>query len=176
MIEQQKTWIAQLKKGNDLAAFKLYESYSKAMYNTLTRITGDHEIAKDLLQDAFIKAFQRIGELEKPEAFGGWLKRIVVNMGIQHMRKSKISFDDVTDHAELANEEVEEELISMEQLHQAIKELPDGYRSVLSLYLFENYKHAEIAEMLGITESTSKTQYRNAKQILRKQLAYAYEN
>ena len=176
MIENQLTWIKQLKKGNELAAYNLYNSYSVAMYNTLTRITADNEIAKDLLQEAFIKAFQRIDELENPKAFSGWLKRIVVNMGIEHLRKNKHRFDNVEDHSELANEELDAELVTPEQLHEAIKELPDGCRSVLSLHLFEGYKHAEIAKKLGIAESTSKTQFRHAKQLLKKKLEHIYEN
>lgn len=175
MTETQIVWINQLKKGNELAAFNLYNSYSKAMFNTLIRITNDQEIAKDLLQEAFVKAFRRISELDEPKAFGGWLKRIVLNTGLEHVRKKKYHFEDIQNQRSLESEEVDEKLIDNKTLYQAIKELPDGCRTVLSLHLIEGLKHKEIAEQLGISESTSKTQFRHAKQLLKSKLQHHYE-
>ncbi|WP_420318736.1 RNA polymerase sigma factor [Ekhidna sp.] len=174
MAETQIVWINQLKKGNELAAFNLYNSYSKAMFNTLTRITNDQEVAKDLLQEAFVKAFKRISELDDPNAFGGWLKRIVLNTGLEYARKKKYQFEDIQNQ-HLEPEEVDEKLIDNNTLHTAIKELPDGCRTVLTLHLMEGLKHKEISEQLGISESTSKTQYRHAKQLLKTKLQHHYE-
>jgi RNA polymerase sigma-70 factor (ECF subfamily) len=176
--EIQQVWVNQLKQGNELAAFNLYNSYSKAMYNTLIRITGDSETAKDLLQEAFVKAFKKINDLDNPLAFGGWLKRIVVNTGVEHLRKRKYAFEDInTLGEEEIDEEVEDQLaIDPGVLHEAIKELPDGCRSVLSLHLFEGFKHAEIAKKMNISESTSKTQFRHAKALLKKKLENLYAN
>lgn len=175
MTEQQHIWINQIKKGNELAAFNLYNEYAKAMYNTLTRLTSDSEVAKDLLQEAFVQAFQKINTLDETNAFPGWLKRIVVNKGLEHLRKKKIHFDDVSEEAELANEEVQDQLIDNQTLHNAIKTLPDGCRTVLCLHLLEGLKHKEIASQLEISESTSKTQFRHAKQLLKTKLQHHYE-
>ena len=176
MIKEQKIWINQLKKGNELAAYNLYKSYSSAMYSTLLRMVRDDDLAKDLLQEAFVKAFKKISSLSEPNAFGGWLKRIVVNTGLEHIRKQKIDFEDV-DAIEDVQEDIEDEaLIENETIHNAIKSLPDGCRAVVCLHLLEGYKHKEIAEQLGISESTSKTQYKHAKSLLRKKLIHYYEN
>ncbi|MEM7298010.1 MAG: sigma-70 family RNA polymerase sigma factor [Bacteroidota bacterium] len=176
MTEDQFVWINQLKKGNELAAFNLYNSYSNAMYSTLMRMTNDVEIAKDLLQEAFVKAFGKIDSLEDPQAFPGWLKRIVVNTGLEYVRKKKVDFDDIDEVKDPEMDIENGELIDNETIHEAIKELPDGCRTVLCLHLIEGYKHKEIANQLDISESTSKTQYRHAKELLRKKLAHHYAN
>ncbi len=175
MTETQIVWINQLKKGNELAAFNLYNSYSKAMYNTLTMMTNDAEVAKDLLQEAFVKAFKKIHDLEDPNAFGGWLKRIVINKGLEHARRKKYYFEDIDDQVETQDTGVDESQIDDQTLHRAIKELPDGCRTVLCLHLLEGYKHKEIAEQLDISESTSKTQFRHAKKLLKTKLQHHYE-
>ncbi|WP_425391304.1 RNA polymerase sigma factor [Ekhidna sp.] len=175
MTETQIVWINQLKKGNELAAFNLYNSYSKAMYNTLTRMTNDADEAKDLLQEAFVKAFRKIDDLDDPKAFGGWLKRIVINIGLEYKRKKKIHFEDIQNQSGIESETIEERLVDNKTLHQAIKDLPDGCRTVLCLHLLEGYKHKEIAKELGISESTSKTQFRHAKQLLKTKLQHHYE-
>lgn len=175
MTENQNIWINQLKQGNELAALNIYNSYSKAMYNTLIRITNNQEASKDLLQEAFVKAFKKIEDLDNPNAFAGWLKRIVVNTGIEYVRRREFQFEEITNETEELEDEVEnDELIEPETLHHAIKELPDGCRMVLSLHLLEGYKHSEVAQELGISESTSKTQYRHAKMLLKEKLQYLY--
>ena len=160
-----------------MAAFNIYNSYSKTMYNTLIRITSNSEVAKDLLQEAFVKAFKKISDLEDPKAFAGWLKRIVVNTGIEYARKKKFEFEELSSEAEDMEEEIEDGLgIAPEVLHSAIKELPDGCRTVLTLHLLEGYKHSEVADELGISESTSKTQFRHAKILLKEKLQHLYAN
>ena len=134
----------------------------------------DEDIAKDLLQEAFIKAFNNLEKLTEIKAFGGWLKRIVVNTGLEYIRKKKYVFEDIDEVSiDLEDEPFEE--CDVIAIHNAIKELPDGCRTVLSLHIFEGYKHFEIADQLGISESTSKTQFRHAKQLLKKKLTHIYE-
>jgi len=176
VTEEQIIWIKQLKKGNELAAFNLYNSYSGAMYSTLIRMLHDEEQAKDLLQEAFVKAFRKINDLSNPIAFGGWLKQIVVNTGLEYVRKKKYDFEDVEEIEEVNDDVNNPQLIEDEAIHEAIKSLPDGCRTVVCLHLLEGFKHKEIAEQLGISESTSKTQYRHAKALLKKKLAHHYEN
>ena len=174
MTETELIWIAQLKKGNELAAFNIYNQYAKAMYNTAIRISGDPETTKDLVQEAFIKAFKKIDTLKNPKTFPGWLKQIVLNTALEHVRRKKLHFERITEEHSGADEVPDERVISDKDLHLAIKSLPDGCRTVLSLHLFEEMKHAEIAEALQISESTSKTQYRHAKKILKEKLAHHY--
>ena len=176
MTNEQTVWINQLKKGNELAAFNLYNSYSKAMYSTLSRMVNDEEQAKDLLQEAFVKAFKKIHDLDEPNAFAGWLKKIVLNTGLEYVRRKKYDFESADQLEEIEQELQNEQLIENEAIHNAIKSLPDGCRMVVCLHLLEGLKHKEIAQQLNISESTSKTQYRHAKALLKKKLMHYYEN
>lgn len=175
MTNEQIIWINQIKQGNELAAYQIYQAFSKAMYNTLIRITGNNEIAKDLLQDGFVRAFKNIHQLDDPQSFAGWIKRIMVNIGLEYIRKKKVAYE-IIDEAEEVAEFLEESLIDDESIHRAIKELPDGCRTVFCLYLLEGYKHAEIADELGISESTSKTQLMHAKKLMKQKLEHLYAN
>lgn len=159
------------KKGDAKAQYKLYKLYSKGMYNLAVRMTGDRNEAEDVLQDAFIKAFSEVHKLNNEKAFGGWLRRIVVNHCIDVTRKSKIIFTDVENLKDLhPDSEKVEESVDPELVHEMIKRLPDGAREILVLRALEGYKHAEIGEKLGISESTAKTQFFRAKQLLAKML------
>lgn len=159
------------KRGDAKAQYKLYKLYSKAMYNLAVRMTNDRNEAEDILQDAFIKAFQEIHKLNNERAFGSWLKRIVVNHCIDASRKKKPVFTNVEtlkdEHLEA--EEVDDS-VAPEIIHEMIRKLPDGAREILVLRALEGYKHAEIGEQLGISESTAKTQFFRAKQLLAKML------
>lgn len=159
------------KKGDAKAQYKLYKLYSKGMYNLAVRMTGDRNEAEDVLQDAFIKAFSEVHKLNNEKAFGGWLRRIVVNHCIDATRKRKIIFTDLESLKDLHHDsEKVEESVDPELVHEMIKKLPDGAREILVLRAIEGYKHAEIGEKLGISESTAKTQFFRAKQLLAKML------
>lgn len=146
------------------------------MYNTLIRIVADTEVAKDLLQEAFIKAFGNLENLTEEKAFAGWLKRIVVNTGLEYHRKRKLEFVEIDEEHDDFEDEMEVDEVDVKAIHAAVKELPDGCRTVLSLHIFEGYKHSEIADQLGISASTSKTQFRHAKKLLKSKLEKVYEN
>ncbi len=163
--------------GDATAARKLYDLYSKAMYNTLIRITGNNEDAADLLQEAFIKAFRKIDTFGFESTFGAWLKKIVINTGLEFLRKKKVRFEELEPMMEIRSEETETIEIQPEKIHAAIKTLPSGSRTVVSLYLIEGFKHEEIANELGISVSTSKTQYMRGKKMLQEKLkGIFYEN
>ncbi|HPF51302.1 MAG TPA: sigma-70 family RNA polymerase sigma factor [Draconibacterium sp.] len=169
---QSEQKLVRLCKKNDAKAqYKLYKQYSKGMYNLALRMTGDQNEAEDILQDAFIKAFQEVHKLKNEKAFGGWLRRIVVNHCIDSTRKKKLVFIEMEkikdQHTEMDGVE---ESIDPGLIHAMIKKLPDGAREILVLRALEGYKHAEIGEQLGISESTAKTQYFRAKQLLAKML------
>ena len=154
------------------AQFILYKQYSKAMYNIAIRFLNNKMDAEDILQESFVTAFKNLNELANDKAFGSWLKRIVINNCISHIRKNRIGFEDIDNYDSIASFGDEEPDISIDPalVHYAIKELPAGGRAVLVLHALEGYKHREISEMLGISESTSKSQYKRALDLLYIQL------
>ena len=157
--------------GDEHAQYKLYKLYSKAMYNVALRIVNDPADAEDVLQEAFINAFTNIRSYGKKASFGSWLKRIVINKALNFVNAKKWHFDDLDHRSENIIDEgdhkAEDEDYKVWQIKNAMKTLPNGFRMVLSLYLFEGYDHKEIAEIMNITESTSKSQYKRAKDKLR---------
>lgn len=169
--------VAKACKGDLAARAELYRQYSKAMYNVCIRMTGNQDDAADVLQDAFVQAFDHLAQLKQPEAFAGWLKQIVVNQCIrfckQHTAWSLLSDAD-------ANTLAEEETtwwtnVPLSLIHEQIKSLPAGCRQVFVLFALENFGHREIAESLGISESTSKSQYQRARKLLRERIAKQME-
>ncbi len=162
--------VHEFKNGDGKAARKLYDLYAKAMYNTLIRISGNTDDAQDLLQEAFVKAFKKIDSFQFESTFGAWLKRIVINTGLEFLRKKKIDFESYEPYMEISEAEKPDRRLRPEIIHEAIKKLPNGSRTVVSLYLLEGLTHQEIAEELEISLSTSKTQYMRGKSILREQL------
>lgn len=171
MKENEENIIERCLAGDIKAQFLLYKQYSKAMYNTAIRFLNNRMDTEDILQESFVTAFENIHKLENSRAFGGWLRRIVVNNCINFLRTKKIYFEEITDRNVSAEDE-EGSVITVEPavIHDAIKQLPDGARTILVLYSLEGYNHREIAEMLSIAESTSRTQYRRALAILNKNL------
>ena len=143
------------------------------MYNVSLRITGREEDAEDAVQEAFISAFRNLGSYRADATFGAWLKRIVVNKSINVLRMRKHELLPDAEQWDVAQEETMpdyREELTVGRVKTAIEDLPDGYRTVLSLYLLEGYDHQEIAEIMGISESTSKSQLNRAKGKLREKL------
>jgi RNA polymerase sigma factor (sigma-70 family) len=167
--------IARCRTGDRDAHYRLYKLYSKAMYNVGYRITRSEEDAEDILQEAFISAFRNLDNYRGDATFGAWLKRIVINKALNALNKKKhetIPNDD--EQWDVAEEEAAVEYkedLTVERVKQGIEKLPDGYRTVLSLYLLEGYDHQEIGEILGISESTSKSQLNRAKSKLKEILS-----
>ena len=156
-------------KGDRSAQFDIYNLYSKAMYNTCLRITSNSSDAEDIMQEAFFKAFDKIETYKNEVSFGAWLKRIVVNTAIDFIRKSKPTLIPIEDARGLSDESESEVSVSPEDiqhLKNAIMKLPKGYEMVINLFYFEDYNHYEIAEFLGITASTSRSQLTRAKKRL----------
>jgi len=159
--------IESCKKGDARAQDQLYSLYNKAMYNICYRMTGQQEEAEDMLQESFTYAFSRLGSFRFESSFGAWLKRIVVNTCINHLKKKRVDLVFAETHNDPPPEDdfvdYEEIKFQVEQVNRAVDKLPEGYRIVFSLYLLEGYDHKEIAEILGISESTSKSQFLRAK-------------
>lgn len=165
-------------KGDKEACAQLYQQYSKAMYNICIRMTGNEEDAADVLQDAFLQAFNSLAQLKQPEAFAGWLKQIVVHQCIRFC-KNTIYWNSLeeTNTSSIAEEDKEQwwTSISLSLLHQEIKQLPSGCRQVFVLFAMEDFSHKDIATQLQISESTSKSQYQRARKLLQERIIKAVE-
>jgi RNA polymerase sigma factor (sigma-70 family) len=159
--------IDECKKGNSKAQYKLYNQYSKAMYNLAFRMTNNREDAEDILQEAFIDCFRNIATFRFESTFGAWMKSILINKSINHLRKKSVNLVLAENLPENLPEDTENDNYDIDKIFRSIEKLPDGYRVILTLYLLEGYDHTEIAQILGISESTSKSQYSRAKSKLR---------
>lgn len=158
-------------KQDPKAQFKIYKLYYKAMYNSALRIVKDSYEAEDIMQEAFLSAFKNIGKYKGEVSFGAWLKRIVVNRSLDSLKKKKLElFPLESELYKLTEEETkfeaEDSKEQLEAIQHGMNLLPTGYRVILSLYLIEGYDHEEIASVLGVTASTSRSQFLRAKKKL----------
>lgn len=162
-----ETLVQQCITGDSNSYRLLYNRYAQAMFNTALRIVNSTADAEDVLQEAFTDAFQQLTRFEGRSTFGAWLKQIVVFKSISHLKRKKVFLADISDHADTiaAEQPLNEDEIwyTVESIKDAVQQLPDGYRTVLSLYLFEEYKQEEIAQILNVTHATVRTQYMRAK-------------
>jgi RNA polymerase sigma factor (sigma-70 family) len=160
------------KEGDQKAQFQIYKLYYKAMYNTSLRIVNDRMEAEDIMQESFLSAFEKIETYSGTVSFGAWLKKIVINRSLDALGKRKAVFEDIDSHVSIKDESGDELVrseevdVRVEEIKEAIEKLPDGYRVILSLYLLEGYDHDEIADILKISSSTSRSQLSRAKQKL----------
>ncbi len=161
------------KKGNRQAQFELYRLYSKAMYNICLRMVRNEVDAEDLLQNSFVTVFSKLDSFRYQSAIGAWIKRITINNCINFLKKRKLQLEELTENiksVQETQEDVDSSVLSVNSINKAIFNLPDGYRVVFSLYAMEGYDHKEIAQILEITEATSKSQYSRAKKRLKEML------
>lgn len=170
-IDKHYNLVVECKQGSKKACYELYRLYSKAMLNIAFRIVGNIGEAEDVLQEAFLDAFNKLKDFRQETTFGLWLKQIVVNRSINLLRKRKLELielegDHLENIPEEENEDEEEVQYQVAMVKEAMKQLPDGYRVVLSLYLLEGYDHEEISQILNISENTSRTQFLRAKRKL----------
>lgn len=167
--------------GKRNAQSQLYEKFSRGMLGVCLRYCSNLEDAEDVLQEGFIKVFRSIHTFRGESYIGAWIKRIMINTAISYNKKimsSGLTKADMPDADFLGEQESEEIIIHSvdpEKLLAYIQELPEGYRTVLNLYVFEGYTHKEIGESLGISENTSKTQLFKARAYLRNKLEPAPE-
>ncbi len=161
------------KENNKKAQMQLYNLYCKAMFLVSLRYVKDRFIAEDVMQDAFIKAFKNIKKYKNEVPFGGWLKRIVINQSIDHLKKNRLEFvtinEDVLSIEEDADWKVES-TISVNDILAKLEQLKEKYRLVVSLYLIEGHDHQEIATILNISENTSRTHLLRGRKLLKKAL------
>jgi RNA polymerase sigma factor (sigma-70 family) len=157
------------KKGDKRAQSELYRRYYREMYNVSLRILKHTAEAEDAMQEGFIAAFKQLNSFRGDVNFGGWLKKIVINRSIDQLRKRKNFTNDLSILAHQTDEppiQYDEE-VTPEIIKKAINSLNDNYRIVLSLFLLEGYDHDEIAEILKISNGSSRTIYHRAKEKLK---------
>lgn len=154
--------------GNDLGYSGLYHKYGRRIYNSIYRIVSHTAEAEDILQETFVSVFREIGRLNNLVSFEAWTKRIAINKSISSLRKKKIQFSELNAfdiEAEKEYDVQENEIFEskIEDVRNCIEYLPQGYKTIVCLYLFENIPQEEIALMLGISHNTVRTQYHRAK-------------
>lgn len=163
--------IDQCREGSPKAQFQLYKLYYRPMYSICMRIINNETEAEDVMQEAFLNAFRKIDTYKGEVSFGAWLKKIVINRSLDVLKKRKVKFEEINEKTnQIVDYQMETKEVNVQVIKDAIQKLPDGYRVVLSLYLIEGYDHEEISEILGISNSNSRTQYLRAKSKLRELL------
>ena len=169
MVEQL---VECIRNKDQRAMSQLYQMYVGELSSVCYRYVPTESDAKDVLQNSFVKIFTSLSTFEYKDepSFVGWMKRVVVNEAIQFLKeRKKLSFvNQDMNLLQIPNEEPEVERITADELHQLISELPDGYRTVINLFVFEDYSHREIAEMLGITRKGVSRRRREALEMLKK--------
>lgn len=171
VLYTHKELVEESKLGHRNSQYKLYELYVDAMFNISMRIVRIKEDAEDIVQDSFVEAFNKLGSFKYESTFGSWLKRIVINKSINHLKKRKIPITPIENqmhYIKADDDDVNEETPAMEikKIIKGIRLLPSGYQQIINLYLIEGYDHIEIGDILNIKSSTSKSQYHRAKKKL----------
>ena len=150
----------------------VFEKFYGLMLGICLRYANNREEARDMLQEGFVKIFEKIDQFDPNYSFAGWMKRVMVNNAIdQYRRDARAPMND--DELALANHSIDADVFSglgYEEILKLIQRLPNGYRTVFNLYVIEGYTHKEIGDQLGIAEGTSKSQLNKAKLMLRKQI------
>lgn len=173
MDEKLKALIEECKKQDKAGQRKLYNLLSPALYGICLKYMKDKTEADDVFQEAFIILFQKIKQYKYKGSFEGWAKRIFINKSLEVLRKKQrflyvaVEESDISEDCNINNEESPKTEIPHDKLVEHIQELPDNYRIVFNLYVFEDYSHKAISEKLDIKIGTSKSLLSRAKAILR---------
>ncbi|NLZ95342.1 MAG: RNA polymerase sigma factor [Bacteroidales bacterium] len=174
---KNKELVEACKKQDPNAQRELYETYAPRMMALCMMYCKDSDAAQDMLHDGFIKVFTQIKKYSARGSFEGWMRRVFVNTILEHFRKEKRRFQIFSEMEETQEGVMDENLerlfddsITEETLLEMIQELPDGYRTVFNLYVFEDFSHREIGKKLGIKEAASRSQYSRAKSSLKNKI------
>lgn len=160
-------------QNNRIAQRRLYEQYAPAMKAVCYRYIGENDTAEDILQDAFIKVFMSLEDFTGKGSLEGWIRRIVVNSALEYLRRNDVLRNTIEcdEILEFSSHEVDAiEKISAEELMDVIASLPSGFRTVFNMYAIEGYSHKEIAQILGINEGSSRSQYNRARMLIQKKI------
>jgi RNA polymerase sigma factor (sigma-70 family) len=171
--DKEQAMIEACKQGSRTAQRQLYEKYASRMYALCLRYVRADIEAEDVLMRGFMKVYTNIQRFEGKGSFEGWIRRIVVNEALEYLRKNKTLF--LQTEIEAAHYQIDygslDNSLNAEDLQALIRQLPPGYQTVFNLYAIEGYSHKEIAEMLEISEGTSKSQLSRARSLLQQYLA-----
>ncbi len=169
----EKQLLRDCRAGGVRAQKQLYELYASKMYGVCLRYAQDANMAEDFLQEGFIKVFSNLHRFRHDGSLEGWIRRIMINTSLEWLRKKDLLKHstnlDNAEHIRYETTEVNEGL-SASELLSIIQTLPAGYRAVFNLFAVEGFSHKEIAELLNISEGTSKSQYARARSWLQKRL------
>ncbi len=170
-LNQEEKEIIQLAiENNRTAQQKIYTKFSSKMLSVCRQYIKDIHQAEDIMITAFMKVFVNLKNFQHNGSFEGWIRRIMVNECISHIRvQKKVAFLDEEDYSEDSFNNIESQF-SVDDIQFLIDSLPDGYKMIFNLYAIEGYKHQEIASMLGINEGTSKSQLSHARKILKEHI------
>ncbi len=173
-ITDEQKLIAGCIEGKSWAQRAIYDRFAATMMSVCVRYVTDRDTAQDILQDGFIKLFSKIDTYSGTGAFGGWARRIFVTTALEYLRhndalKQSANIDDIENYIENYDETAIQKM-STDDIMECISSLADGYRTIFNLYAIEGYNHAEIADMLGISEATSRSQFMRARKILQQKI------
>lgn len=172
LVEEQQLLAGCLAQDRQ-AQYRLYQQYKTVMFSSALRILGDRALAQDALQDAFVDVFQGLAGFQQQSTLGAWIKTIVVRRALRTLRREqRMEVYDQDRHPEPAV--AWHDRLTGEALDKAIGELPAGYRAVFCLVEVEGYSHREVADLLSVTEGTSKSQLYHAKRLLQRKLQHLY--
>lgn len=164
--------IIKCKAGSSKAQFEIYKLYYKGMYNVSLRIVQDTQEAEDIMQEAFLSAFSKLDMWSQEVTFGSWLKKIVVNKSLDYIKKRKMQFAAIDDKDIIEEDNVaefdESITLKVEDVKRAVQKLPEKYRIVTVMFLFEGFTHNEIAEILEISPESSRVRLKRAKEMVAK--------
>ena len=164
-------------KGDRLAQKELYDKYSRKMMGVCLRYVNDRETARDILQEGFVKLFNNVDSYSQEGPFEAWMRKVFVNSALEYLRrmdilKEAVSLDQVAEASSYSHSALAE--LEAQELLKIVQDLPAGFRTVFNLFAIEGYSHKEISDMLGITESTSRSQYTRARQLLQKKVGKVF--
>ena len=170
--------VAALKAGESKAHKVVYERYASKMLAVCTRYVANRADAEEVMIDGFMRVFEKINQFREDGSFEGWVRRVMVTESLMFLRRNKswrqeVAIDEITSEPDY---EWAETSLEAEDLLRMINQLPDGYRTVFNLYAVEGYSHTEIADMLGISEGTSKSQLSRARSLLQANLKKTEQN
>ena len=173
LFSHEAQLVKALRKQDPKAQRQVYEKYSSRMLGLCFRYVNEEMVAEDVMIEGFMRVFGKIDQFNEEGSFEGWIRRIMVNEALGHLRKQKrILEDPLSEEADkVPDYSYADENLNAEELLNLIAELPVGYRTVFNLYAIEGYAHNEIAELMGISESTSKSQLHRARALLQKMVS-----
>ncbi|MCB9231868.1 MAG: RNA polymerase sigma factor [Bacteroidia bacterium] len=171
-IDSERKLVKECVRGNPAAQRQLYEDYGGKMYSLCLRYAKNEQLAQDILQDGFIRVYEKLDQFRNEGSLEGWIRRLMVNVAIRACQRQARLYV-VTDLEEATHEAGPEQVegsFAEQELLEMIRDLPDGFRLVFNMYAIEGYSHQEIANELGISEGTSKSQLSRARQSLQKMI------